>query len=141
RFAVEIYPCAALLGLYPEYMVRRRAAKYNPGNRKVFSRADWNRVCELIGATADELGIDGLSNWTRTAAGADGLRKSDQDCLDATICVVITVLWWRFGYERCITVGDLTTGYIVTPSHPAMTDQIRASAAIRDVPVRPLPLP
>ncbi len=100
RYAFEIYPCAALLGLYPEFMIRKRAAKYNPGNRKMFSRYDWNRLCELLGETGDELQIDGLSAWTSEMAAKDPLRKSDQDCLDAAICVVISVLWWKFGYER-----------------------------------------
>src|SRR5690606_35616231 len=38
RYALEIYPCAALLGLFPEFMARGRAAKYNPARRRTFNR-------------------------------------------------------------------------------------------------------
>jgi predicted RNase H-like nuclease len=135
RYAFEIYPCAALLGLYPEFMDRKKAAKYNPGNRKMFSRYDWNRLCELLGETGDDLQIDGFSRWMAEMAAKDPLRKSDQDCVDAAICVVIAIRWWRFGYERSLAVGDLTSGYIITPSNPEMTRQIQESANARGVPV------
>jgi predicted RNase H-like nuclease len=136
RFAFEIYPCAALLGLYPEFMARKKAAKYNPGNRKMFSRYDWNRLCELLGETGDDLQIDGFSRWTSEMATKNPLKKSDQDCLDAAICVVIAFRWWQFGYERSLVVGDLSSGYIITPSNPEMTRQIRESAGARGVPVQ-----
>lgn len=136
RYAFEIYPCAALLGLYPEFMVRKRAAKYNPGNRRMFSRYDWNRVCELLGKTGDDFEIDGFSRWTAEMAAKPALRKADQDCLDAAICVLIAMGWWLHGYDQWLVVGDLERGYIITPTNPEMTLQVRNSAIARGVPVK-----
>lgn len=135
RYALEIYPCAALLGLFPEFMARGRAAKYNPARRRTFNRDDWNQVCHRIGQEGDTLQIDGLSAWAHSHAALPLLRKTDQDCLDAAICVVITMHWWRSGLTRCLVVGDLTTGYIVTPTNPDMTDALILAATLRGVPV------
>jgi predicted RNase H-like nuclease len=135
RFAFEIYPAGALLGLFPEFIDRGRCPKYNPKNRKNFSLIDWNMVCTLVGQHGKEFGILGFAEWCREHADMPRPRKADQDCLDAAICVLVTFTWWKFGLERSLMVGDLDTGYIVTPTNTEMTTKICAAAAVHGVPV------
>jgi predicted RNase H-like nuclease/L-amino acid N-acyltransferase YncA len=134
RYAIEIYPAAALLGLLPHFLGRKLAAKYNPTNQ-TFNLADWRLVCDSLASLAAELEIVGLPDWASAHGQISKPRKPDQDCLDAVICAVVTYLWWRYGFERSIVVGDLRTGYIVTPSNPAMTKRLADRAVEPSVPV------
>jgi hypothetical protein len=48
--------------------------------------------------------------------------KPNEDRIDAIISAYTAAYWWRFGTERSTMIGDLTTGYIVTPhSHRTYT--------------------
>jgi predicted RNase H-like nuclease/L-amino acid N-acyltransferase YncA len=134
-YAIEIYPAVALLALFPQFLARGRAAKYNPAN-KTFELADWRLVCDSLADLGGKLGFDGLPEWAMAHGRIIKPRKADQDRLDAAICVVVTYLWWRYGLERSIVVGDLETGYIVTPSGPEMTRRLEGRAADWAVPIQ-----
>jgi predicted RNase H-like nuclease len=134
RLAIEIYPAAALLGLFlDDFLPRKRTAKYNPGRRKTFSLLDWKLVCGRISELASQLEIAGIPEWADSHAQIEKPRKADQDCLDAVICVLITHLWWKYGYERSLVVGDFDTGYIVTPTNTIMTASLVLTASTHDV--------
>ncbi len=134
-YAIEIYPAAALLGLFPQFLARGRAAKYNPAN-KTFDLADWRLVCDSLADLGSKLGLVGLPEWAWAHGRIVTPRKADQDRLDAAICVVVTYLWWRYGLDHSIVVGDLETGYIVTPSGPEMTRRLERRGADRAVPIQ-----
>jgi predicted RNase H-like nuclease len=50
------------------------------------------------------------------------------------MCVIITYLWWRFGRERSMVVGDMETGYIVTPTNPVLAVEVGKRADRLGVP-------
>jgi predicted RNase H-like nuclease len=137
RFAIEVYPAPAYAGLFPVFCERGRLPKYNPANRRKFSLEDWRLLCESIGGLGHELGISGVQDWCLEAAGLVRPCKSDQDKLDAVACVLIAYLWWRWGPERSIVVGDLATGYIVLPASETTEEIVRAAAALHVVPFSP----
>lgn len=132
-YAIEVYPTVAFAGLFPIFLDRKRLPKYNPRGR-LFCLDDWSLLCGLVGQLGSELGIVGVSNWCLSAAKLAPPRKSDQDKLDAVVCVIITYLWWRYGRERSMVTGDMATGYIVTPTNPSVTVEVGARANLLHVP-------
>jgi predicted RNase H-like nuclease len=134
RFAIEVYPAAALAGLFPSFVERGWLAKYNPANGRKFSLDDWSVLCGSIGELGQQFGILGVQEWCRGAAVIQRPRKSDQDKLDAVICVLIAFQWWKWGNGRSVVVGDLETGYIVTPASDVTEEIVRAAAELRRVP-------
>lgn len=57
--------------------------------------------------------------------------KTEQDKLDAIICLCIA-LSWTAG-ECGVVVGDFQAGYIVVPSHECLTEALRRHAAVHEV--------
>jgi predicted RNase H-like nuclease len=134
RYLIEVFPALALPLIVPEIWERRRAAKYNPAAAK-FQPADWPLVCRGAALFADSLKAGPVASWLRTASAKANPRKSDQDKLDAVLCLLIGVAWRRAPAERSIVLGDLQSGYIVSPVSPSVRAMLESSARLRDVPV------
>lgn len=117
---IEVYPALALPALNRVFMDRRSAARYNPDNRRrpyPFSLDDWRLVCETVGSYAKQFHIPTLYEWAGKMRKLAEPEKEHQDRLDASICLIIA-LQWRNGRQidgMCV-IGDLNTGYIVTPT-------------------------
>ena len=92
-------------------------------------------LCEAIGGYGESLGMVGVRSWCVQTAEIPEPAKSDQDKLDAVICVLVTYLWWRFGRERSLVVGHLESGYIVTSSNQFTRERILRAATLHRVPV------
>ena len=60
-------------------------------------------------------------------------RKSDQDKLDAILCMLIALFWRTEPTGSCAMIGDLTSGYIVTPVSPQARIRLSLAAAQRGV--------
>ena len=126
RYLIEVFPALALPALEPVIMKRRRAARYNPDNRKKFQPDDWKLVAKAVERDTEAFGLPQLSRWARSAAGCDKPRKCDQDLLDAVICLLVALRWRRCS---CVAmIGDLERGYMVTPVS-AETHKILCRAA------------
>jgi predicted RNase H-like nuclease len=52
-----------------------------------------------------------------SATGAALDRAEDE--IDAYVCAYVAEYYWTHGTARCRVVGDLESGYIVTPVTPA----------------------
>jgi predicted RNase H-like nuclease len=63
--------------------------------------------------------------WIDRAAGNTSPRKSDQDCLDACLCLLAAL--YLAERKDCLMVGDQQTGYIVVPNG----DELRKELAAR----------
>ena len=126
---IEVYPALALASLIPNVMVRGSAARYNP-ERKNFKLKDWRRVCQVVVKCANDLGLQGLSRWGAEMRlrwnRPDKPQKSDQDNIDAAICLLVAVQWRRQTDGVCV-IGDLQTGYIVTPTSVATREILQAA--------------
>jgi len=120
----ETYPVLVMIALgwtLPDSRPAGRLPKYNPG-RRTFSNSDWRHVCQLARAAVSERGLSGLVRWLDAAAETTAPRKSDQDGLDACICLLaaLHLVEWK----DCLMVGELHTGYIVVPYGEGLHDEL-----------------
>ena len=103
RFYFECYPHPALLGLFD----LGRIVKYKGGGE------EWRRLLRLVRSlTAAELPIRNICGFVQEDLKQS---KTNEDKLDSIICAYVAAYWWRFGVERSTVIGDLSTGYMVTP--------------------------
>ncbi len=132
---MEVFPALALPALEPAILERKRAARYNPANRRKFSLADWQLVARSVSRHAESLGLARLSKWATDQARSRKPTKSDQDCLDAAICLIVALLWRRAPRNDVTVIGDLQHGYMVSPVTPEIRGILQPAAAKRGVPM------
>ena len=96
---IEVFPALALPSLHLGFFGRLKAPRYNPARRKTFRLDDWRMVAEATEHRFSELGLFGPAAWCREAAGLDHPRKSDQDRLDAMLCLYVAVHWRELGSD------------------------------------------
>ena len=136
-FAMEVFPVTTLTALKPEFAKRRRIPKYNPVNRKKFKIQNWQAVLEVVEKTAKQFGIAGLSAWARKVDKDNRPRKSKQDELDATICLLAGLLWRAGSPGTSAMIGDTDTGYMITPITEETGERLKAAAREKNVPFLP----
>lgn len=120
----ETYPVLVMIALgwtLTDSRPAGRLPKYNPG-RGTFSISDWRHVCQLVRAAVSARGLPGLVRWLDAAAGNKAPRKSDQDGLDACICLLAAL--YLAELNDCLMVGDLYTGYIVVPYGEGLREEL-----------------
>lgn len=132
-YLIEVFPALALASIVPLTWSRRAAAKYNPGNRN-FSHYDWVLVCRSLEATFQDFGLSDVARWCARAANITAPTKADQDKLDAVICLLVALLY-RYGgcgLETAL-LGDLASGYMITPCSRPVAERLLASAHTRAI--------
>jgi predicted RNase H-like nuclease len=113
---IETYPVLAMIALgwmLPDSRPTGRLPKYNPARRKTFSNADWRHVCGLASCAFRERGLLEIVQWVDSVSLSAPPRKSDQDCLDACLCLLVALDLAQG--KDCLMVGEMQTGYIVVP--------------------------
>lgn len=108
----------ALPDLSPEARPTGRLPKYNPDRRRTFSLSDWQHVCERTSDAFRKSGLTKIVQWIDDVAQKSPLHKTDQDSLDACICLLVALY-----LEECkdyMMIGDIQTGYIVMPHCAAL---------------------
>lgn len=126
-WVLETYPVLAMIALgwtLRDSRATGRLFKYNPQRRKTFSISDWRHVCRLASSAFRERGLSGLVAWLNAAAQSNAPRKSDQDGVDACVCL-LAALFLVEGRE-CLMVGNLDTGYIVVPYGKSLFAELEA---------------
>ena len=114
-YMIEVYPALALPSLNSQFAERLGGPKYNPGNKRKFRQQDWVAVADVVADLAGRNSIDGLEAWAKCMASNGKPEKEDQDLLDAAICALVGYLW-RFGSSGEVAmIGDLDSGYMITP--------------------------
>ncbi len=113
-FVMEVFPALALPAIIPAIWERGHGAKYNPKAR-LFRPSDWPLVCLGVAAHASAIGQLEISLCAKGLATVAAPKKGDQDRLDALICLLIGLGWRRLPTEEGLFLGDLDSGYIVTP--------------------------
>lgn len=122
----ETYPVLAIIALLwtlPDARPTGRLPKYNPMRRKTFSKSDWQFVCGLVSSAFSERGLMEIARWIDATAKTSP-RKSDQDGLDACLCLLVA-LYLAEG-KNCLMVGDQHTGYIVVPYGAGLRAELEA---------------
>lgn len=120
----ETYPVLVMIALgwtLSDSRPTGRLPKFNPG-RRTFSIADWRHVCHLVRSAVSARGLAGLVRWLDAAAANTAPRKSDQDGLDACICLLAAL--HLVESKDCLMVGDLNTGHIVVPYGQGLREEI-----------------
>lgn len=133
RFLMEVFPALALPSLIPSIWARNLAAKYNPAASH-YQPADWPLVCYGAADFAEGLKMQPVAEWLRVTASEARPDKGLQDRLDAVLCLIIAVHWRLGPADASMVVGDLQTGYMVTPVIPAVREVLERSAGKRGVP-------
>lgn len=133
HFLIEVFPALALPALEPSFAQRLGAPKYNPRNRRKFRLDDWCSVSRAIEETAEKLGVIGLVEWAADMRCLSHPRKPDQDRLDASLCALIGLLWRAGPTTSSAMLGDLESGYMVTPVSDDTWPRLKGAAIRRNV--------
>ena len=123
----ETYPVLTIIALgwtLPAPRPAGRLAKYNPERKKTFSILDWRYVCGLASGAFRDRGLVDIAQWIEDAAQNFSPRKSDQDGLDACLCLLVAL--YLAEQKECLMVGDRQTGYIVVPYAPGLRAELDA---------------
>jgi predicted RNase H-like nuclease len=123
----ETYPVLAMIALQwtlPDTRPDGRLPKYNPERKKTFSTSDWLHVCGLVSVAFRERGLVEIVRWIDDVARRTSPRKSDQDGLDACVCLLVAL--YLAELKTCLMVGDLRTGYIVVPHDTGLRAELDA---------------
>ncbi len=121
---IETYPVLILIALgwtLSDPRAKGRLPKYNPERRKTFSLPDWQFLCEKLAETFRALGCAQTAIELQVAAKLEKPRKSDQDKLDARLCLLAAI---SYAEGRSLMVGDRRTGYIVVPHGDDLHDEL-----------------
>lgn len=115
KFMIEVFPALALPSLNSEFTKPPGVPKYNPRKKDKFRLKDWIAVTGVVACLAQEHEIEGLETWAKCMGSIGKPEKADQDLLDAAICALVGYLW-RFGPSGEVAmIGDLDSGYMITP--------------------------
>ena len=132
-YVIEVYPVLALTALEPAIMERKEVARYNPKNRKKFRGGDWRLVANTVARQTDSFNLPALSRWAKSAVEIERPSKGEQDMLDAVICLIVALQWRRAERESVAMIGDLDSGYMITPVSKSTKAVLQNSARYRDV--------
>jgi predicted RNase H-like nuclease len=123
---LETYPVLAIIALgwtpADEERPAGRLPKYNPDRRKTFAISDWAHVCRRTATRLATEGAPESAAWAESAATKTKPTKSDQDQLDACICLV-SALHLAKGRDA-LFVGCRATGYIVVPDSEMLRNEL-----------------
>lgn len=106
RYYFECYPHPAIVGLFDLNHILKYKVRHG-------DRDAWQQLVRLLqGLASAQLPITNVGVFAR-----EGLAQSqdNENKLDSIVCAYVAAYWWRYGTERSTMIGDLTTGYIVTP--------------------------
>jgi predicted RNase H-like nuclease len=126
-WVLETYPVLAMIALgwtLGDSRPTGRLPKYNPERKRTFSIYDWRYVCQQVSDALRARGLSGIFAWLDATAQSNTPRKSDQDCLDACVCLLAAL---HMAEKReCLMVGNLDTGYIVVPYGKSLAEELES---------------
>ena len=105
-YVMEVFPALALTALHGDFCGRMRGPRYNPARRKTFCQKDWDKVVAVVTAEAFEFGCGSFESWCALSGAIGAPQKSDQDKLDAVICLLIAIRWRLRARETSVMIGD-----------------------------------
>jgi predicted RNase H-like nuclease len=131
-YVMEVFPALALPAFHEDFCGRLRAPRYNPA-RRTFRKEDWVRVVEVVAAESEKLGCSIVAEWCASLKAVGSPRKSDQNRLDAVICLLIAIRWRLSAREQSVMIGDTKQGYIVAPVTDETRRRLKARADLTGV--------
>lgn len=142
RACFEVFPHPAHIALFG--LDKTLKYKLKPNRTLAMRASEFRRYVTFLRAleTADPpLSLPApASNWINgdiaTLRPAAALKRYE-DALDALTCAYVALYRHRWGDARCPVVGDLKSGYIVTPATDTMAACFRAAATASAPPDSP----
>ncbi len=115
--------CLIALGwVLPDIRKSGRLPKYNPGRRPTFSIKDWEYLCEQMANELVERKLSELKKWISEIKRKRNPCKSDQDSLDACICLLCAM--HLVERKDCLMIGNTDTGYMVVPAEVGLSREL-----------------
>ena len=137
RAAIEVYPHSALISLFA--LARTIKYKSRPGRSPADRRAAFDDLLGRLRALATldpPLEVTASPRWPAlTSLVEAGRLDAAEDELDAYVCAYVAIYHRRWHGRRSLVVGDLASGYIVTPVDADAEGALRAWGARLAVPV------
>ena len=127
---IEVFPALALASLEQHFFGRLKGPRYNPSRRNTFKIEDWRAVIAAARNEAMRFGCTFLSEWLDQLTTIGMSKKTDQDRLDAVLCLLIAIRWRLGARNDSIMVGDLQTGYMIAPASVEVMDRLQRSSPI-----------
>ncbi len=134
-YLMEVFPALALPSIAPEFFGRNLCPRYNPARRKTYSRAGWDSVARAIERYAASAGLACIAEWAERLPLLQQPRKADQDRLDAVICALVAFAWRKLPRSECVMIGDLSSGYMISPASDDVRRRLTEAAAGCRVPI------
>ena len=125
---IEVFPALALASFGPQFFGQLAGPKYNPGRRKTFRLADWQRVAGVAAERFSAFGADDAAAWCASHANHTAPAKADQDRLDAMLCLLVAMQWRLRPRDQSMMLGCLDKGYMVLPASAEVRERIEAAA-------------
>lgn len=124
---IETYPVLTMIAqgwILPDSRPDGRLPKYNPARKKSFRLSDWQYVCQQASHSIGQRRLPKLTEWLDDAISKTVPQKSDQDKLDACLCLLVALELTDL--KECLMVGDQDSGYIVVPHGTLLRDELVA---------------
>jgi predicted RNase H-like nuclease len=124
RAAFEVFPHPGHIALFG--LERTLKYKAKPRRTAEMRRAEFRRYADFLMTLRDADPPLLLPDGTDFQVGRDTdtlknpALKRHEDALDALTCAYIALYYHRWGEAKCAVLGDLETGFIVTPVNEAM---------------------
>ncbi len=96
--------------------------KYNPIRRSTFRIDDWAYLCGKMSGVFKDRGVAAITDWIESIRFLPSPRKSDQDRLDACLCLLVAMDMAEG--EDCTVIGEQKSGYIVTSASEMMESEL-----------------
>ena len=122
----ETYPVLTIIArgwtLDDEHRAFGRLPKYNPVRRSTFRMDDWVYLCGKLCGVFKESGVAAIADWIESIRFLESPRKSDQDRLDACLCLLVAMDMVEG--KACVVIGEQKSGYIVTSASEMMESEL-----------------
>jgi predicted RNase H-like nuclease len=140
RRMIEVYPHPAMVSLFGlPYTLKYKAKRGRTMDDRRQAFAALIAHLEKLTILDPPLSLATAPRWDElrdslAMAMSSGQLDLIEDELDAYMCAYIGFYYWTHGASRCRVVGDVETGYIVTPVTPAIGAAL--DAVVLETPLR-----
>lgn len=121
----ETYPVLLMIALgwtLHDSRASGRLPKYNPARIATFSLSDWQYVCNEVTNEFRRRELLQIVDWLGAASRCSAPSKSEQDNLDACLCLLAAL--YLMEQRDCLLVGSLDSGYIVAPYGRGLSSEL-----------------
>lgn len=132
---IEVFPALALPSMEASFFGRLCGPRYNPGRKKTFRMGDWKRVADAASRAFEVMAFAEQAEWCSELRDLPAPRKSDQDQLDAMLCLLIGLRWRLEDRSESLMLGCLEHGYMVLPASAPVRERLVKAARAYAVPV------